>query len=172
MIHLHTDLLISDTGQLLLEWGFSSTNKQGRLWWQRTLWTEATVTDSHESLVQLNRKCSEPQFICLATNVHFSEYTFRMVETKENILTGQKAQFSGHRTRQEEEPHPVGLFSYRHSNRSSYPLGLIEPNWHLGGMCHRAGDCVRFTEYLITWKFSWVWQGTCCHPPNSMTILS
>ena len=42
--------------------------------------------------------------------MHSSKCTFWMVEIRENILIGHKAKFSGHRTRQKEEPHSV--FTY------------------------------------------------------------
>ena len=52
------------------------------------------MTNSPESLAQPDKNSSEPQSTRLATKVHSGKCTFRMVETKEKILTGHKAKFS------------------------------------------------------------------------------
>ena len=80
-----------------IEVKLSRTNKQWRLRWQRFLW----VCISHEKLPEKlarQERDSKPQSIQQAIKVHPGKGTLGMVETKENILTGQKTKFLGHRT--------------------------------------------------------------------------
>lgn len=109
-----TNLLIWDTGQLLLKWAFPSTNNETNV--------EATevsrglapfVANSPESWHGWAKRVL-PVTLCHGTPVCSHRHQgaprrrpFLMVENRDSILTSHRATLSGHRMRQKEKPHPV-----------------------------------------------------------------
>ena len=108
---LVTDPLTWDMGQVLLEWDFSSTNKQQRLRWQRLLmdWDPLwkiplKAGAAGVQKVLLMTSCLGALVNSVVFQRHFSKCTFWLVDIERIFSLGHKAKLSGHRTRQKEEP--------------------------------------------------------------------
>ena len=57
--------------------------------------------------VLLGTSCLRTPVFLTGHQVHPGKCTFKMAETRKNILTRDKARISGHRTRWKEKGHPV-----------------------------------------------------------------
>ena len=112
---LVTDLLVYETGQVLLEWNFSRTNKTMKVETAKVPYGPGFLmkTCPESWKCWTNDASKKPRLLTmLLTNqligfiaylavhqMHAGTCTLWMVENRENILTGDKAKFSRHRTR-------------------------------------------------------------------------
>lgn len=98
------DPLISDIVQVLPEWDFPRTNKTMKLVMTKTLHCNKFLTNSSESHQGWTRRMLLIGSVaCWAVHqMHPSTYILQLVETRGNILTGNKVSLSGHRTRWKE----------------------------------------------------------------------
>lgn len=156
-----TDLLIYETGQVLLEWNFSSTNKTMKIETAKVpyglgflmktcpeswkCWTnDASKKAKLLTMLLTNQLIGSTAYLAVH-QMHAGTYTLWLVEIRENVLTGHKAKSSRHRTRWKENLILLSFYIHKLT---------VDSKWHLRRMVMGLGFVWCFTVYLVAWNFS------------------
>lgn len=80
------------------------------------------LAQSHKERVACDLLAQKPSLLTAPAS-HFGPCTFRLPETRQNILTGHKAKLSGHRTRWKENSSGFYMGDPQRSSCEQMPVG-------------------------------------------------